>query len=95
MKQPAIYIMASQRNGTTYVGVTSSIIQRVWQHRSGEIDGFTAQYGCKTLVYFELHANMITAISREKQIKNMSRVRKLALIEADNPQWKDLFETLL
>jgi putative endonuclease len=92
--QPAVYIMASQRNGTIYVGVTSNLPQRVWQHRKGTFEGFTARYGCKLLVWFELHATMDYAIAREKQIKGGSRKRKLALIEADNPLWRDLFEEI-
>ena len=89
--QPAVYIMASQRNGTIYVGVTSNLLQRVWQHREGLADGFTKQHGCKTLVWFELHATMEHAILREKQLKGGSRRKKLALIEARNPMWRDLF----
>ena len=89
--QPAVYIMASRRNGTLYVGVTSNLVQRAWQHREGEIAGFTKQYGCKLLVWFELHSTMENAITREKQLKGGSRKRKLALIEETNPQWKDLF----
>ena len=91
MKRPAVYIMASQRNGTLYVGVTSSLIHRSWQHRDGVISGFTKRYGCKLLVWFELQATMPDAIAREKQIKGGSRAKKLALIEAMNPDWKDLF----
>jgi len=89
--QPAVYIMASARNGTLYVGVTSNLVQRVWQHREGIADGFTSRYGCKLLVWFELHATMEYAITREKRIKGGSRKRKLALIEAGNPVWRDLF----
>jgi putative endonuclease len=83
--------MASTRNGTLYTGVTSSLVHRAWQHREGLIDGFTKQYGCKLLVWFELHASMPDAITREKQIKGGSRAKKLALIESANPQWNDLF----
>jgi putative endonuclease len=89
--QPAVYIVASRRNGTLYVGVTSNLVQRAWQHREGVVDGFSKRYGCKLLVWFELHSTMENAILREKQIKGGSRKRKLALIEADNPQWRDLF----
>ena len=89
--QPAVYIMASQRNGTTYVGVTSNLPQRVWQHREGLVEGFTKRHGCKTLVWFELHATMEHAIAREKQLKGGSRRKKLVLIEAENPTWQDLF----
>ena len=83
--------MASQRNGTLYTGVTSSLVHRAWQHREGLTGGFTKQYGCKLLVWFELHATMPEAIAREKQIKGGSRAKKLALIEAKNPDWNDLF----
>ena len=78
--QPAVYIMASDRNGTIYVGVTSNLIKRVWEHRDGLIEGFTKRHGCKLLVWFELHSTMEHAITREKQIKGGSRKRKLALI---------------
>jgi predicted GIY-YIG superfamily endonuclease len=91
MKRPAVYIMASRRNGTLYTGVTSSLVHRAWQHREGLTDGFTKQYGCKLLVWFELHASMPEAITREKQLKGGSRTKKLALIEAMNPEWDDLF----
>ncbi|MDR3522936.1 MAG: GIY-YIG nuclease family protein [Acetobacteraceae bacterium] len=91
MKQPAIYIMASTRNGTLYVGVTSDLIQRVGQHRSGEIKGFTKKYECKRLVYFAFFDTMEAAISREKAIKGGSRGRKIKLIEAENPLWFDLW----
>ena len=90
-RQPAVYIMASRRNGTLYVGVTSDLSKRVWQHREGQIDGFTKRYNCKLLVWFELHAAMESAITREKQIKGGSRAKKLALIEAANPDWNDLY----
>jgi putative endonuclease len=83
--------MASKRNGTLYTGVTSSLVHRAWQHREGVTDGFTKRYGCKLLVWFELHATMPDAIAREKQIKGGSRAKKLALIEVMNPDWNDLF----
>ena len=83
--------MASRRNGTLYTGVTSDLLQRVWQHRQGITDGFTKRYSCKLLVWFELHDVMYDAIAREKQIKGGSRARKLALIEAANPDWDDLY----
>jgi putative endonuclease len=91
---PAVYIVASQRNGTIYVGVTSNLPQRIGQHRQGAFAGFTKRHGCKTLVWFEIHATMEQAILREKQIKGGSRRRKLALIEGGNPQWHDLFEEI-
>ena len=86
--------MASRRNGTLYTGVTSDLVQRAWQHRSGIADGFTRRYGCKLLVWFALFETMETAISREKQIKAGSRAKKLALIEGMNLAWRDLFEEI-
>jgi predicted GIY-YIG superfamily endonuclease len=94
MKQPCVYIMASKRDGTLYAGVTSDVPKRAFEHREGLVKGFTKKYGCKILVWYELHETMIDAITREKQIKAGSRAKKLALIEALNPEWKDLFETL-
>ena len=94
MKQPAVYMMANKRNGAIYTGVTSKLAQRVWQHREGVADGFTKRYGCKMLVWFEMHENMECAILREKQIKGGSRKKKLALIEVFNPQWRDLYEDI-
>ena len=91
MKRPAVYIMASKRSGTLYAGVTSSLVHRAWQHREGVTDGFTKRYGCKLLVWFELHATMRDAIAREKQLKGGSRKQKLTLIERANPDWNDLF----
>ena len=91
MKRPAVYVMASKRNGTLYTGVTSSLIHRAWQHREGVVDGFTKQYGCKLLVWFEMHATMPDAIAREKQIKGGSRKKKLALIETMNPNGSTCF----
>jgi putative endonuclease len=93
--QPAIYILASQRNGTLYVGVTSNLVKRVWEHRQDLVDGFTRRYSVHTLVYFELHETMAVAIAREKQIKAGSRIKKLRLIEGMNPDWHDLYPTIL
>ena len=95
MKQPAVYIMASQRNGTLYTGVTSDLVKRAWEHRRSAIAGFTSRYGCKTLVWREFHEPMAGAITREKQIKGGSRQQKLRLIETLNPEWRDLYEALL
>ena len=89
--QPAVYIVASHKNGTLYTGVTSDLPQRAWQQREGSVDGFTKKHGCKRLVWHELHATMEHAIAREKQIKGGSRGRKIALIDAANPEWRDLF----
>jgi putative endonuclease len=94
MKQPAVYIMTNKRNGTLYAGVTSNLPQRVWQHREGVVEGFTKRYGCKMLVWFEPHETMDGAIGREKRIKGGSRAKKLSLIEAMNPEWRDLFEDI-
>jgi putative endonuclease len=94
VKQPAVYIMASKRNGTLYTGVTSTLVQRAWQHREGLADGFTKRYRCKMLVWYELAGTMEGAIMREKQIKAGSRAKKLALIEAMNPEWRDLFDEI-
>lgn len=95
MKEPAIYIITNRKNGTLYTGVTSDIIQRIYQHKNGITKGFTSKYSCKTLVYFELHDTMYDAISREKQIKAGSRADKLRLIEGMNPTWKDLYEEII
>ena len=95
MKQPCVYIVASKRDGTLYTGVTSNLPKRAFEHREGSVKGFSAKYGCKILVWYELHETMIEAITREKQIKAGSHKKKLALIEALNPDWSDLFETLI
>jgi putative endonuclease len=91
MRQPAVYIMASRRNGTLYTEVTSHLSQRVFQHKEGHIPGFTARHGCKMLVYYELYEDMIAAIAREKQIKGGSRRDKLLRIDRFNPEWRDLY----
>jgi predicted GIY-YIG superfamily endonuclease len=94
MKRPCVYIMASQRNGTLYVGVTSDLSRRAFEHRTGAIEGFSRSYGCKLLVWFESHVRMDEAIAREKQIKAGSRAKKLALVETSNPDWADLYDSL-
>jgi len=88
VKQPCVYFLASQRNGTLYVGVTSDLITRVWQHKQNEVDGFTKRYNVHLLVYYELHENMDAAITREKAIKKWSRTWKLRLIEKANPHYR-------
>ena len=95
MRRPAVYIVANQRNGTLYPGVTSDLARRVHQHREGLAPGFASRYGCKMLVWYEAHDEMTSAIAREKQIKGGSRKKKLALIEAMNPRWRDLHEELM
>jgi putative endonuclease len=94
MKNPAVYVMASRRNGTMYVGVTADLPRRVCEHREGATPGFTRRYGCKMFVYYEIHQDMNSAIAREKQLKAGSRKQKLALIEAMNPEWRDLYPDL-
>jgi len=89
-RDPVVYLMASRRNGTLYVGATSDLAQRVWQHKNNEFGGFTAKYQVHLLVYYEQHATKIEAITREKQIKAWDRNWKLELIEKENPQWEDL-----
>ena len=93
-RNPAVYIIASAFHGTIYTCVTSNLIQRVHQHREATLPGFTAEYGCKRLVWFEMHADMEHAIRREKQLKNWHRPWKIALIEQANPTWRDLAEDL-
>jgi len=93
-KQPAVYILASTRNGTLYIGVTSDLVKRVWQHREDLVEGFTKQYGVHTLVYYELHADMVNAMQREKQMKKWNRAWKIELIEKENPEWVDLWPGL-
>jgi len=95
MRLPAVYIMANRRNGAVYTGVTSNLVQRVWQHREGVAEGFTKRYGCKLLVWYELADTMDAAILREKQIKGGSRHKKIALIEGANPDWRDLYGDIL
>ncbi len=94
-KSGYVYIMASGRNGTLYIGVTSDLVKRAYEHREGLVEGFTKRYGCKTLVWFEAHDRIDEAIPREKQMKEWRRGWKLRAIEADNPNWDDLFSSLL
>ncbi len=94
-RNPAIYIIANERNGTLYTGVTSDLIKRVYEHKHAEIASFTKSYNCKILVYYEQYENMLDALEREKQIKGGSRKKKLALIENMNPEWDDLYEDLI
>ena len=93
--QPAVYILASERNGTLYIGVTSNLVQRIWQHKNDLVEGFTEKYGVHSLVYFELLHDMANAIAREKQMKKWNRAWKLSLIEKQNPTWQDLWPTIL
>jgi putative endonuclease len=93
-KQPALYILASKRNGTLYIGVTSNLVQRIWQDRNEQTAGFSQRYHVHQLVYFELHSDMEQAITREKRIKKWNRKWKLRLIQERNPQWIDLWEQI-
>ena len=93
--QPAVYILASERNGTLYIGVTSNLVQRMWQHKNDLVEGFTEKYAVHSLVYFELLDDMPNAITREKQMKKWNRAWKLALIEKQNPTWQDLWPAIL
>ncbi len=95
MKQACVYLLASRRNGTLYVGVTSDLIRRVWEHKEDLADGFTKRYGVHTLVWYELHDSMEVAIRREKAIKEWKRRWKLKLIEKQNPGWRDLYDEVL
>ena len=95
MNQAAVYILSSKPNGTLYIGVTSDLVKRVWQHKNDVIDGFTKEHAVHDLVYFELHEDMVSAITREKQMKAWKRQWKINLIEESNPQWRDLYSDLL
>jgi putative endonuclease len=90
-KSSYVYILASGLNGTLYVGVTSDLVRRIWEHREGVVDGFSKQYGVKNLVWYEVHTEIIEAIRREKQIKKWERRWKLELIQQSNPRWTDLY----
>ena len=89
-----VYILASQKNGTLYVGMTDNLIQRVWMHKNGVLPGFTKQYGVKTLVWYEQHDTREAALTRERQVKKWNRTWKLELIERRNASWSDLYEEL-
>ena len=94
MKQPCVYILASRRNCTLYIGVSSNLLQRVWQHKNDLVEGFTKRYGVHMLVWYESHETMENAITREKAIKDWKRTWKLRMIEKENPAWRDLYEDL-
>ena len=94
-KLPIVYILASARNGTLYIGVTSNLVQRAWQHRTSATGGFTARYGVHRLVHYECHGDMEHAIVREKQLKKWNRAWKLRLIDRGNPAWRDLWDDVL
>jgi putative endonuclease len=95
IRQPSVYILASKRNGTLYIGVTSDLQKRAWEHKDGRFEGFTRRYGVHNLVYYELHDDMLSAITREKQMKKWNRAWKLEVIEKHNPDWKDLWYDII
>ena len=94
-KQPATYILASDRNGTLYIGVTSHLIGRIWQHREHAVEGFTSKYDVTRLVWYEMHGTMEEAILREKRIKKWNRDWKVRLVEERNPYWNDLWDQII
>ena len=94
MKHPAVYILASKPHGTLYIGVSSNLAARVWQHKQGLVEGFSQRHAVHALVYYELHQEMYAAISREKQLKRWKRAWKIRLIEEMNPTWRDLYPDL-
>jgi putative endonuclease len=91
-RNPCVYLLASRKNGTLYVGVTSNLVKRVWEHREHIVEGFTSRYHVTRLVWFEQHASMADAIAREKMLKHWKRQWKIRLIEERNPQWLDLYD---
>ena len=93
-RQPAVYVLASKRNGTLYIGVTGDLVKRVWEHRNDVVGGFTRRYGVHRLVWFELHEDMTAAITREKRLKRWRRAWKVRLIEEGNREWRDLWEDI-
>jgi len=93
-KQFYVYILASKRNGTLYIEITSGLVQRIWQHKNKMVEGFTQKYNVNKLVYYEVHPNAESAITREKQMKKWRRSWKIRLIEEKNPDWKDLYDDI-
>jgi putative endonuclease len=95
IKQPAVYILANERNGTFYIGVTSDLVKRIWDHKNNLVKGFTKRYNVHNIVWYELHENMNSAIEREKQMKEWKREWKIRLIEESNPNWNDLYDSII
>ena len=95
MKKPAVYILANKKHGTLYIGVTANLLKRIWEHKQNSVPSFTTKYRIHLLVYYESHENMLSAISREKALKNWKRTWKITLIEKQNPCWHDLYRTIL
>ena len=94
-KQYYVYILASRKNGTLYIGITSDPVKRIWEHKSKKFEGFTSKYGVNKLVYYEIFDDPENAIKREKRLKEYKRQWKIDLFEKDNPDWKDLYETIV
>lgn len=94
-KQYFVYILASKKNGTLYIGVTSNLPKRIWEHKNGQVSGFTKRYGIKEIVYFETYSDPESAILREKRLKKWERAWKIRLIEEKNPEWRDLYPEIL
>ena len=95
IKQPAVYILTNERNGTLYIGVTSDLVKRIWEHKNNLVEGFMKRYSVHHLVWYELHENMTSAIEWEKNLKEWKRAWKIKLIEEDNPKWSDLYNSIL
>ncbi len=95
MKQYYVYILASKKNGTLYIGVTGDLVKRVYEHKQNEVEGFTKQYHVHNLVYYEIHKDVNEALLREKQMKKWNRQWKINLIEKNNPQWVDLYKEII
>jgi putative endonuclease len=95
MNQYYVYILASQRNGTLYIGMTNNLLRRIWEHKNDVVEGFTKQYDVHHLVWYEVADTALVAITREKQLKHWNRAWKLRLIEKMNPEWKDLYDDLI
>ena len=94
-RQPAVYILASKKHGTLYIGVTSDLGKRIWEHKNNMVEGFTKRYGVHQLAWYEVHEVMESAIEREKQLQEWKRKRKLELIERINPSWEDLYRSII
>jgi putative endonuclease len=94
MRTPCVYILANKPHGTLYIGVTSNLVQRVWQHKNDLVEGFTKRYRVHRLVWHEVHESMDSAISREKKLKKWNRAWKIELIETSNPTWVDLYDQI-
>lgn len=95
IKQPVVYILASKKNGTLYIGVTSDLVKRIWEHKNNLVEGFTNNYRVHNFVWYELHEDMNSAIKKEKKMKEWKRAWKIRLIEENNPGWNDLYESII